>query len=66
MIKNKVAIEIEKSEKLYQFLCEAASTAGEIYDVLTEMRGKIINIIQEQQASENKVKNPDAEVEKTS
>jgi hypothetical protein len=47
MLKNITSIEVKRTkddkELLYQLFCENHSTLGELYDVLCEMRGEILN-----------------------
>jgi hypothetical protein len=43
MIKNTSILEIKKEERVYQLHCAPDSNLGELHDVLTEMRGFIVN-----------------------
>lgn len=54
MLKNIVHLEVVQNEKSYIFECAPDSPLGEIYDVLSQMRGYVINRMKEetQKASE--------------
>ncbi len=47
MIQNYVGIEVEKGERTYQLLCPVDSPLGEIHDVLSQMKGFVVQKIQE-------------------
>lgn len=47
MIKNKIFLEKSIENRIYQFSCDPNCSLGEIYDVLSEMRGYIIQRINE-------------------
>ena len=49
MLKQKTTLEIAKEEKIYQFICDPYSNVGEIYDVLTQMKSYVYNIIREEE-----------------
>jgi len=42
MIKNKGAIVLEKNNRKYELIFETDSPAGDLHDILMEMRGCII------------------------
>lgn len=42
MLKNVSKLEIKVGERVYHFLCEADSPLGEAYDVLSRMRGFVL------------------------
>jgi hypothetical protein len=52
MIKNHIAFEIKKLERVYQLLLSPESPLGEIFDVLTEMRNFVLERIQEASKTE--------------
>lgn len=56
MIKNKIAFEIKKEERLYNFYCDPESPLGEIFDVLSSMRSMVFEKLKEveKQNSEKK------------
>ena len=60
MIKNKVALEVKKEDKVYSFLCEINSPLGEIHDVLCMMKSEIVSRIK---AVEDAEKPPEPKVE---
>jgi hypothetical protein len=45
MIKNKTSLEIKKGERIYQFICELDSPLGEVFDVMSEIRGYAIDLM---------------------
>jgi hypothetical protein len=53
MIKQKTFLEVVRGTKTYQLICECDSQLGELHDVLSEMKGYVIqriNEIREQEA----------------
>ena len=48
MIKNQTVLELKGgSERIYKFVCENDSPLGEIHDILCQMRGFIVQRINE-------------------
>lgn len=47
MIKTKAVLEISKGEKVYQLYCDADSPLGELYDILSSMKGIVLQKMQE-------------------
>jgi hypothetical protein len=45
MIKNKIAFEVKKEERIYSFNCDPDSPLGEIFDVLCSMQSEVVNRI---------------------
>lgn len=60
MIKAKISIEIVKNERLYQLICDNGAPLGELYDVLNNMRGIVI-----QRANEDEADRKSAEEKKS-
>lgn len=57
MITNLVSIDLKKGERVYRLICQIDAPLGEIYDVLCEMRGVVIQKIQEaERASQSEAK----------
>lgn len=52
MIKNQTILEIKKNDRIYQLSLSADSPLGEVFDVLTEMRGFVIDRIREASVTE--------------
>lgn len=46
-VTNQAVITVKKEERLHSFECALNSTLGEIFDVLTEMRGYVVQKMQE-------------------
>jgi len=55
MLKGKSVLEIKKGDKVYTFEFEPGSHAGEIHDVLHEMKAFVVSKIIEVQASSKPV-----------
>lgn len=47
MIRNISKIEIAVGERIYHFLCEVDSPIGEIHDVLMQMKGLVVQKMNE-------------------
>jgi len=47
MIQNKIQLEIKKGERSYQLNISPDSPLGELYDVLSEMRGYVYTRLKE-------------------
>jgi hypothetical protein len=45
MIKNKIAFEVKKDERIYAFYCDPECPLGEIFDVMCEMKSAIVQRI---------------------
>lgn len=53
MIKNKTVLEVSKNERIYKLELSPESPLGEVFDVLCEMRGFVVDrILQEQKGKE--------------
>jgi hypothetical protein len=55
MIKNLSRIEIAVGERVYHFLCEVDAPIGEVHDALMQMKGFVIQKMQDIQAAQNPV-----------
>ena len=55
-IKNKTIIDVSRDSRKYYFECAPDAQLGEIFDVLCEMRGHVIDLIQK--ANDAKEKQP--------
>lgn len=51
-IKNKTIIDVSRDNRKYYFECAPDAQLGEIYDVLCEMRGYVLNLIQKSEDSQ--------------
>lgn len=49
MYKQQGILEVKKNERLYQMQLAPESPLGEVFDVLSEMRGFVVNKIMEEQ-----------------
>lgn len=49
MLKNKVALEVVVGDRKYELQMSNESPLGEVYDVLTSMRGYVFNMISEEE-----------------
>lgn len=47
MLKNVTKFEMKIGERSYQFICDSDSPLGQVYDALSEMRGIVLNKINE-------------------
>lgn len=47
MISNIAKFEIKIGERAYQLLCDQQSPLGELYDVLSQMKGHVVNKMKE-------------------
>lgn len=45
MIKNKVAFEVKKDERIYAFYCDPECPLGEIFDVMCSMKSVVLERI---------------------
>jgi hypothetical protein len=54
MIENRVHLTIKKGERVYSLNIGVDSPLGEIYDVLSEMRGDIFNRIKQVEEDQKK------------
>ena len=53
MLKQQAALEVKKDERVYSLSLDSNSPLGEVYDVLCQMRGYIIQrMVDEQKLSE--------------
>ena len=52
MIKNQTVLEVKKGERIYQLSLSSESPLGELFDVLMEMRGFVIERLQEASKAE--------------
>ena len=52
MIKNKVAFEVKKDERIYSFYCDPECPLGEIFDVICIMKAEIVSRIQASEEAE--------------
>jgi hypothetical protein len=53
MLKNKINLEINKEDRVYNFECDPTAPLGEIYDVLTQMKSFILEKISEAEKISN-------------
>lgn len=54
MINNKIQFELKKNERSYQLIISPDSPLGELYDVLSEMRGYVFNRLKEVEEQDKK------------
>lgn len=47
MLKNITKLEVKMGERVYQLLCEVDSPLGELYDVLSMIKGFVLQKMQE-------------------
>jgi len=59
MLKQKNVLEIKKGERVYEFIFELSSEAGEIHDVLHQMKSYVVDVINKHAEQE---KNKEKEV----
>lgn len=52
MIKNQTILEIKKGDRIYQLHLSSESPLGEVFDVLTEMRGFVLKKLEEASQTE--------------
>ena len=52
MIKNQTVLEVKKGERIYQLSLSSERPLGELFDVLMEMRGFVIERLQEASKAE--------------
>lgn len=45
MIKNKISLEVQQNEKIFEFQCPPNAVLGELFDVLSKMRDHVIHLI---------------------
>jgi len=45
MIKNLTALEIKIGERIYKFLCDVDSPLGEVHDVMMQMKGQVLKLM---------------------
>jgi len=58
MINNKIQFELKKNERSYQLIISPDSPLGELYDVLSEMRGYVFNRLKEAEEQDKKTEEP--------
>lgn len=51
MVKNKIALEVKRDERLYELICDNNSPLGELYDCLSQMLHFVIEKIKETEAA---------------
>ena len=47
MLKNEICLEIKKEDRTYRFTCSPDAPLGEIFDALSNMRGFVLDKLNE-------------------